>query len=115
MKAKKMMFLVVLAVLMVFATACGNSGNSGGSDNSGGQEEGSTAGSNGQMSGKIIVGGSSALQPLAAATAKKFMKEHQGVQIQIQGGGSGTGLSEVAAGNFNIGMSDIFAEAKAGI
>lgn len=97
---------------MVFATACGNSGNSGGS---GDTEKHSNAGSAGNPSGKIIVGGSSALQPLAAAAAKKFMQEHQGVQIQIQGGGSGTGLSEVAAGNFNIGMSDIFAEAKAGI
>ncbi|WP_010630418.1 phosphate ABC transporter substrate-binding protein [Sporolactobacillus vineae] len=105
MKKKSLLTLGMLLALsfILVLGACGSS-------TAGSSSSSSSASSSKALSGKLTIGGSTALQPLAAQAAKEFMDKNPGVQIDVQGGGSGTGLSEVSAGNFNIGMSDIFAE-----
>lgn len=77
---------------------------------------GSTPAANGEspstLSGTITGSGSSALLPLAKAGADAFMEKNPDVTVTMNGGGSGEGLKQVAAGSVNIGNSDVFASEK---
>ncbi|AYG00749.1 phosphate ABC transporter substrate-binding protein [Lactococcus allomyrinae] len=64
---------------------------------------------------QVTAGGSTALQPMVEHASMDYMKQNPEDIIMVQGGGSGVGLAQVAAGSFQIGNSDIFAEEKSGI
>lgn len=91
MKKKRISWLFLFGGLLLFLNGCGN-----------------------QTQNKITVVGSTALQPLVEKAATEYEKEHDG-NITVQGGGSGTGLSQVQEGAVQIGDSDVFAQQQNGI
>ena len=64
---------------------------------------------------KVTIVGSSAMQLLAEQAGNDYRLSHPDSNIVVQGGGSGTGLSQVQAGAVQIGTSDVFAQTQKGI
>ena len=61
------------------------------------------------LSGHVLIVGSTALQPLATQAAALFTKAHPKVQMEVRGGGSVVGLTSVNNHQADIGDSDIYA------
>jgi len=95
MKSKSIFaFLCVIILVMGIFTGCGK------------KDDTAPAGdqTNGE-SRKILVNGSTSVQPLADELVKKYKEAHPNDVIDIQGGGSGVGIKAAMDGTSDIGMS----------
>ena len=103
MNLKKLTLVAVTSAVLLTAAGCG------GSDTA--KKDGKTA-TGSKITGSVTISGSSALLPLAKDAAAKFKVKNPEVSITLNGGGSGTGLKQVAEGTVNIGNSDVEASKK---
>ena len=103
MNVKKLVLVALSSAVLLTAAGCG------GSDTA--KKDGKPAAGS-KITGSVTISGSSALLPLAKDAAAKFKVKNPEVSITLNGGGSGTGLKQVAEGTVNIGNSDVEASKK---
>jgi phosphate transport system substrate-binding protein len=86
--------VIISAILVIFLTGCTSLGST----------------TSPTLSGHLLIAGSTALQPLVASAAESYQRQHPQVKIDVEGGGSVTGLTTVTSYKANIGDSDIYAD-----
>ncbi len=86
--------LAIALTLVLAAAGCGNKG-----------EEKPAEPEKPKLSGTLNLSGSTTVLPLAQEAADMFMDENPDVTVNVQGGGSSVGISNVAEGVVDIGNS----------
>lgn len=102
MNSKQITKAFLTGLMALSLTACGASA----------QDSTGPASAASNVSGTVNAAGSSALLPLVQAAADDYMTANPNVSVTANGGGSGTGLKQVADGSIDIGNSDVFAAEK---
>lgn len=66
---------------------------------------------------RIDIAGSTSVQPLAEQLATEYVADHDNIQVNVQGGGSGMGIRSVSQGIADIGTSskELSAEDSVGV
>ena len=112
MKTTNLTKIVLSGLMGISLVACGSSNSSSATTVPETTSTTETKSETATLSGSLTASGSSALLPLAQAAAEAFMKTNADASIVVNGGGSGTGLKQVAEGSVDIGNSDVTAEEK---
>ncbi len=94
--------LVLIVVAVIGAVAVGTLVGTFSTDVS---KEANAEGAGAAAQTEILIAGSTTVQPVSEELAKSYMKEHPGLKITVQGGGSGAGVSSAGMGIVDIGAA----------
>jgi len=92
--ARKLWMIAALVAFALIAAACGTSSNdtTTTTETSGG----------GDLSGTILISGSSTVEPISARVAEDFSTANPGVGLTVEGPGTGDGFKKFCAGETDI-------------
>lgn len=93
---KKITAFILGAALTVSLAACGNNAT----DNSTASNAGNSSAAN--VSGKIVIDGSSTVYPITSAVAEEFQNEQPDVEVSVALSGTGGGMKKFTAGEIDI-------------
>lgn len=101
---KKLTSLLLAGVLVAgVLSGCGNTGGNSSSGSPSSQEPGSSDSSTAALSGKVSMSGSTSMEEIAKALAEGFNAKYPDVAIDVQLGGSSTGVKNAQEGVSDIG------------
>ena len=94
-KQRRLAWLSVILAFGVVVAACGSDDDDAGADTGSGEDSGGASGS-------INVSGSSTVEPISSLAAEAFMGESDGVEIAVDGPGTGDGFELFCDGETEI-------------
>ncbi|KXG75950.1 phosphate ABC transporter substrate-binding protein [Thermotalea metallivorans] len=98
----KRILLLVLVLMLAMAVLAGCGGKTEAPE---GQQPAEQSQKEGKLSGKIVIAGSTSVQPLSDELAAVFREKYPNVQIEVQGGGSSVGVKSAIDKIADIGAS----------
>jgi len=93
MKTRRWLAIIGAGALALGAAACGDDSGEGNGGEGGAGEE---------LTGTVVIDGSSTLYPLSSAAAELFMEEHPGVDVSVGTSGTGGGFEKFCNGETDI-------------
>jgi phosphate transport system substrate-binding protein len=96
-KQRRLAWLSIILALGVIVAACGDDDDDTESGSGSGTEEGG-----GDVSGSINISGSSTVEPISSLAAEAFSGENSGVDIAVDGPGTGDGFELFCNGEIDI-------------
>jgi phosphate transport system substrate-binding protein len=91
-----LLVLTIIFTVSFLLTGCGQAS---------GTPKNSTANSRANLSGTVTLSGSTSVQPLAQVLSDEFTANNSGVKVDVQAGGSSTGVKNAGSGASDIGNS----------
>ena len=102
----KKLFSLALAAAMALSMLTGCGGNSSNANDANGSDaQGSQAGQTEQLSGVVNTNGSTSMEKVIGALSESFMAQNDGVTVNYNPTGSGSGITAVQEGTCDIGLS----------
>jgi len=101
-KKKPTAWLSMLLVFGLAASACANDDETPAETGGGASDEGTDGGGEGDLSGSIVVSGSSTVEPISIAVSEKFNAANPNVNITVDGPGTGDGFELFCNGETDV-------------
>ncbi len=99
-KKRRLAWLSIILAFSLTAAACGDDDDDAGAET--GSDTGSEPEGGGDVSGSINISGSSTVEPISSLAAEAFASENEGVDIAVDGPGTGDGFELFCAGEIDI-------------